>query len=189
MAGEQNQRQIISCFAPAKINLALHVTGQRPDRYHRLESLVSFCDIGDQLTARSVPSENPGVLISKSGPYASALPEDGENILSSAAEYLGVNERLDGQELHIHLEKNLPVASGIGGGSADAAAAMLIFAKLFEIEMDAALVAGASQVGADVPMCLQSSSLFASGIGEEITRVDGFPNLHLLLVNPGIALL
>lgn len=171
--------------ASAKINLALHVTGQRADGYHLLDTLVTFTEAGDRLFFE--PAESDG--FSLSGRFAPALADtpDADNLVIRARDGLRGLLAAAGHGLgpvHIHLEKNLPVASGIGGGSADAAACLRGLLRLADARTDAAaLDALALSLGADVPMCLRSQPLIARGIGEEIESV-ALPRLCLLLVNP-----
>ncbi len=174
--------------APAKINLALHVTGQRADGYHLLDTLVTFADAGDRLTFESAAQDQFTV----SGRFAQALPTDAGpksgNLVLRARDALRTWAEQAGERagpVDIHLEKDLPIASGIGGGSADAAAALRGLVQLWALDIEpAALQAIALSLGADVPMCLQSRPLLARGIGEDITLLPTFPSLHLLLVNP-----
>ena len=178
--------------APAKINLALHVVGQRADGHHLLESLVTFADRGDRIGFASADAD----LFTVSGPFAAELPVDasaqGGNLVLKARDVL--REELRSRNLaaagpvHLHLEKNLPLASGIGGGSADAAATLLGLLQLWDATIEPSrLDAMALALGADVPMCLAGKSLVAKGIGEEITPLDEFPSLPLVLVNPLVA--
>ena len=174
-------------FAPAKVNLALHVTGQRADGYHLLDSLVVFADAGDRLTFS--PSAEDSFTVS--GPFSGTVPADAGNLVVTAREALRSQAGQGGHPappVHIHLEKNLPVASGIGGGSADAAAALRGLARFWHFGPDRGAFARiALALGADVPMCVESRPLVARGIGEDITLLDGFPRLYLLLVNPMVA--
>lgn len=159
----------IAEHAPAKLNLALHVTGLRADGYHLLDSLVAFAAVGDEVTL------TPGPLsLQIEGPFASGL--EGDNLCLKAA-------RLAGAEAQIRLVKNLPVASGIGGGSADAAAVLRGLARL-----GYPLPPVPETLGADVPVCLASSPARMQGVGEIVTPLPPLPALHLVLVNPGIAL-
>jgi len=174
--------------APAKINLALHVTGQRADGYHLLDSLVTFTDFGDELAFET--AEADGLVID--GPYAGALAaEDPEtNLVTKARGALRAHGASAGNPcppVLIRLTKNLPIASGIGGGSSDAAAALRGLCEFWnlQIEPDALNQIGL-KLGADVPMCLFGKPLFASGIGEVIIPASPFPALHLVLVNPGV---
>lgn len=174
--------------APAKINLALHVTGQRPDGYHLLDTLVTFADAGDRLTFAEAAQD----AFSVSGRFSAGLPTDATvrtgNLVLRARDLLRADaeaRNLSAPPVHIHLEKNLPIASGIGGGSADAAATLRGLMRLWHLSVEpGALLQIALALGADVPMCLQSRSLVACGIGEDIRVLTGFPKLQLLLVNP-----
>ncbi|WP_429812144.1 4-(cytidine 5'-diphospho)-2-C-methyl-D-erythritol kinase [Ensifer sp. B1-9] len=175
--------------APAKINLALHVVGQRADGHHLLESLVTFADRGDRIGFASADAD----LFTVSGPFAAELPMDasaeGGNLVLKARDLL--REELRSRNpaaagpVHLHLEKNLPLASGIGGGSADAAATLLGLLDLWGATIEPSqLDAMALTLGADVPMCLAGMSLIAKGIGEDITPLADLPSLPLVLVNP-----
>jgi len=169
--------------APAKINLYLHVTARRDDGFHVLDSLVVFADVGDVLTV--VPS--PTLELKIGGPHSHGLENlGGDNIILRAARGLAdLGGVVAGAE--IRLEKNLPVAAGIGGGSADAAAALKCLAALWEIApAPSALAELALSLGADVPVCLAGSAAYFGGVGELITPVPDMPALHLLLVNPGV---
>ncbi len=171
--------------APAKINLALHVTGRRPDGYHLIESLVTFADVGDVISIE--PSAEDRLTFS--GPFGGALVADfGTNLIIKALRALRTH--VEGRRcpaVAIHLQKNLPLASGIGGGSADAAAALKGLNALWELELgDAELQQIGLRLGADVPMCLVGGPLIAKGVGDEIEPLAGFPDLPLLLVNPGV---
>lgn len=157
---------VMTEFAPAKLNLALHVTGQRADGYHLLDSLVVFAAAGDQLRLE------PGPLsLGIDGPFAAGLSPD-ENLCLDAA-------RLAGMEARITLTKNLPVASGLGGGSADAAAVLRGLAR-----MGAPLPAAPEGLGADVPVCLAGRPARMRGVGEQISPLPELPDLHLVLINP-----
>lgn len=179
---------MIQEHALAKINLALHVTGQRADGYHLLDTLVTFTHAGDRLTFRPAKEDVFTIL----GRFAVDLLVDGQpkagNLVLRARDALRAFAEGRGAAappVHIHLEKKLPIASGIGGGSADAAAALRGLMRLWALNVPAdKLQEIALALGADVPMCLQSRPLVARGIGEEISILEGFPSLHLLLVNP-----
>lgn len=173
--------------APAKINLALHVTGLRSDGYHLLDMLVTFTRLGDRI-GFSIAKED-GLEIS--GPFASVLSADsqpGTNLVLRARDLLRQQAAVLGIEtppVHIHLEKNLPIASGIGGGSADAAAAIRGLVRLWKLPLTRnALAVIALKLGADVPMCLESRPLIARGIGETLEALPGFPSLAMVLGNP-----
>lgn len=171
-------------FAPAKINLALHVTGRRAGGYHLLDSLVVFAAIGDSIVATR--SDLPGLDID--GPFADGLDTGPDNLVHRAAR---AHEAAGGRvgNLRLRLTKRLPVASGIGGGSADAAATLRLLAAIAPLpagQPDAA-PAIAATLGADVPMCLRSTPLRATGIGERLAPVPSLPRLPIILVNPGVA--
>ena len=172
--------------APAKINLALHVLGRRADGYHELDSIVAFADIGDEL--RFNPAEDFALIAS--GPFATALPPAASNIIARARDAAERIAAARGRKLPgaaIHLVKNLPAASGIGGGSADAAAALRGFLRLVEItHYDDTVLAAALALGADVPVCLRGKAARMQGIGERITPLDNLAPLHAVLVNPGV---
>ncbi|MBB4568538.1 4-(cytidine 5'-diphospho)-2-C-methyl-D-erythritol kinase [Rhizobium leucaenae] len=172
--------------APAKINLALHVTGQRADGYHLLDMLVTFARHGDRLGFRASAHDE----FSLSGRFSPLLAEAsaGGNLVLRARDLLRQAAHDAGFEappVHIHLEKNLPVASGIGGGSADAAATLRGLTRLwgFPLPADTA-TAIALRLGADVPMCLVSRPLIARGIGEAIELLPDFPSFAMVLGNP-----
>jgi 4-diphosphocytidyl-2-C-methyl-D-erythritol kinase len=155
--------------APAKINLALHVTGQRADGYHLLDSLVMFADFGDSVTV----SRADEISMQVSGPLAAGVPVDQRNLCWRAAE-------LFGEGAQIHLGKHLPHAAGIGGGSSDAAAVLNAMAQLYGArDLDDLTL------GADVPVCRLARSARMSGIGEELQPLP-LPELPALLVNPGV---
>ena len=172
--------------APAKINLALHVTGQRADGYHLLETLVAFTEAGDTIRIRAADADS----FSISGPFGDLLRagDGGDNLVTRARNLLRDALASTGQPappVAIHLEKNLPVASGIGGGSADAAATLRGLLRHWRagIAPDA-LASMALMLGADVPMCLESRSLIARGIGEDIEPLTDLPELSMVLANP-----
>ena len=169
--------------APAKINLTLRVLGRRADGYHELESLVAFADVADRLTLR--PGDT--LALDVSGPFAAASGNVADNLVLKATAALG--QRIGGLKTgHFQLEKNIPVAAGIGGGSADAAAALRLLARANGIALDdARLMDAARAVGADVPVCLASKSCIMRGVGEQLSPVD-LPAMAAVLVNPGVAL-
>ena len=174
-------------IAPAKINLALHVVGQRADGYHLLESLVTFADAGDRI-GFSLSDEDRFTI---SGRFSADLPLTGVaagNLVLKARDLLRSYLRGSGikaDPVHLHLEKNLPVASGIGGGSADAAATLLGLLELWQVSINPeSLQQIALKLGADVPMCLHGRPLVARGIGEDIDAIAEFPAFPMLIVNP-----
>ncbi len=175
-------------FAPAKINLALHVLGRRADGYHDLDSIVAFADVGDTLTFTPAPA----FAITASGPFAHALPVSADNIIAKAHAKISDIAAAHGKSLPpiaVHLVKNLPVASGIGGGSANAAAAMRGFLRLAGIDrIDDEIMAAALALGADVPVCLVGKPCRMRGVGERIAPLEHFKPRHAVLVNPGVVL-
>ncbi|MDQ2066302.1 4-(cytidine 5'-diphospho)-2-C-methyl-D-erythritol kinase [Xinfangfangia sp. CPCC 101601] len=156
-------------FAAAKINLCLHVTGQRADGYHLLDSLVCFADIGDRVTVTA------GQGLKITGPQAAQLAPMPDNLCLRAAEAMGGG-------VSIGLEKHLPIASGIGGGSADAAAVLRAMARMGRTLPEPAQVLA---LGADVPVCLSGRATRMQGVGEVLTPVS-LPSAWLVLVNPGV---
>ena len=162
----------IRVFAPAKINLTLHVTGQTKAGYHLLHSLVVFADVGDSV--QLLPA--PDIALDITGPFAKGLPKGPENLVWRAAEAAGCG-------VHIALEKNLPPSSGIGGGSSDAAAVLRgMRAVQGAVHPDPDTVL---KLGADVPACLLARPLIMTGIGEGLTETP-WPDMHAVLVNPGV---
>jgi 4-diphosphocytidyl-2-C-methyl-D-erythritol kinase len=170
--------------APAKINLTLRVLGRRPNRYHALESLVAFADLADTLTLR--PGADDALEIA--GPFASACGPAAGNLVHKAVAAL--RERVAGLTAgRFSLEKNIPVAAGLGGGSADAAAALRLLARANGLgASDPRLAAAALAVGADVPVCLDSHARIMRGVGDELAAPLDLPPLAALLVNPRMAL-
>lgn len=170
--------------APAKINLTLRVLGRRADGYHELESLVAFADVADRLTLypdRDETLEIVGPFAGKSGPVVDNLV-----LKSLAAARARITGLKGGRFL---LEKNIPVAAGLGGGSADAAAALRLIARANDLALDdPRLTSAALTVGADVPVCLKSQSLVMRGVGEVLSEPIDLPPLPAVLVNPGVPL-
>lgn len=162
-------------FAPAKVNLTLHVTGQRADGYHTLDSLVVFADVGDLVRAEAADD----LSLTLAGPMAAGLATEGDNLVLRAARHLGV------RGARLTLTKRLPIASGIGGGSSDAAAAIRALCALEGRELPQA--AGLAQLGADVPVCLKPHPCRMRGLGEVLDPVDGLPPFWLVLANPAVA--
>ena len=167
---------MIAEFAAAKINLSLHVTGQRADGYHLLDSLVVFAGVGDRVTVAS--ADGLGLVLT--GPKAAGLQAEADNLVLRAARAYGSD-----RGAAITLEKHLPVSSGIGGGSADAAAALRALAALWGLPLpDAAAVL---RLGADVPVCLHGRPVRMQGVGETLTPLPALPEAWLVLANPGVA--
>lgn len=165
-------------FAPAKLNLALHVTGRRADGYHLLDSLVVFAGVGDRVTVQAADA----LTLEVTGPQAGAVPPGDDNLVLRAARMIlppGLGAR-------IVLEKRLPVASGIGGGSADAAATLRALAALYGLDLPPATAVLA--LGADVPVCLSGQACRMKGVGEWITPLArALPPAWVVLANPGVA--
>jgi 4-diphosphocytidyl-2-C-methyl-D-erythritol kinase len=181
-------------LAPAKINLALHVTGRRPDGYHLIESMAVFTRFGDRIHLEPAAADE----FSISGPFSSDLAADGSNLVIRARDALRQACAGDGSSpemlssnlppVSIRLEKNLPIASGVGGGSSDAAAVLTGLNRMWRCGLDRDRLAEiARSLGADVPMCLSARPLIATGIGDVVEPVAHFPALALVLVNPGVA--
>lgn len=175
----------LTYLAPAKVNLALHVTGRRDDGYHLLDSLVVFTTFGDSIHVATSDTDGFGI----SGPYASGISDSSDNLVLRARDLL---RRLSPDRpcgpVHIRLGKNLPVASGVGGGSSDAAATLLALIRHWKLPLTAVrLAAEALALGADLPMCLAARPLIARGIGEALSPVPALPSLPLVLANPGVA--
>jgi 4-diphosphocytidyl-2-C-methyl-D-erythritol kinase len=160
-----------SAFAPAKINLTLHVTGLRADGYHLLDSLVAFADTGDRLTVAPAAE----MRLTVSGPRAAGVPTDARNLCWQAAEWFG-------ETAEITLEKHLPAAAGIGGGSSDAAAVLRALSALTGRALPGQ---GLEALGADLPVCLHARAARMSGIGERLQAV-ALPDLNAVLANPGV---
>lgn len=163
-----------SRLAPAKINLTLHVTGQRDDGYHLLDSLVVFADAGDGVTLAQVQ----GLTLDVQGPMAAGLAGEGDNLMLRAARLIGARDAA------LVLDKRLPVASGMGGGSSDAAAALHLLARAQGLALPD--TAALMRLGADLPVCMAAPiPARMRGLGEQVEPVTGVPALWLLLVNPG----
>jgi len=170
-------------LARAKVNLYLHITGRRADGYHLLDSLIVFADTGDEVAL--APADRLSLAIE--GPFAAGLDAGPGNLVLRAARALQEATGTRGGAA-IRLTKNLPVASGIGGGSADAAATLAGLCRLWDVAPGrAALLRIAAKLGADVPVCLDGVPSFVGGIGEELVPARGLPPAWLLLANPGVA--
>ncbi|HZC38073.1 MAG TPA: 4-(cytidine 5'-diphospho)-2-C-methyl-D-erythritol kinase [Sphingomicrobium sp.] len=169
-------------IAPAKLNLALHVRGKLADGRHAIETIFAFCTDGDRLSAE--PAED--ILLQATGPFAAELPQD--NLVLRAARALQEAAGVNGGAA-IALEKHLPVASGIGGGSADAAAALRLLTSLWRIDPSFAQDV-APRLGSDVPACLLNLTARGEGAGDTVTAIDfaGLSGTPILIVNPRVAL-
>lgn len=173
--------------APAKLNLYLHVLGRRSDGYHELDSLVAFADVADTVSVR--PGE--GLSLTIDGPFAPALTGEpaSDNLVTRAARLLGESVGRFEPGVTITLFKRLPVASGIGGGSADAAATLRALARLWDLGTGhPSLLPVAARLGADVPVCLSGKPAYFGGVGDIVDPAPPPPPCAVVLVNPGIPL-
>ena len=172
-------RKTIKVTAHAKVNLTLHVVGQRANGYHELQSLVCLTEFGDQIHLTPAADFSFQVI----GPYAAGIPVDDRNLVVQAAKFMAEkhSKTLDCQ---IILEKNLPMASGIGGGSSDAAAVMRALTQYWSVPLPNAdeLMA----LGADIPVCMTMGLTLMKGAGEDVTQLSTAPNWGLVLVNPNV---
>lgn len=162
----------------AKVNLALHVRLRRADGYHELETLFAFVDAGDGVALQD------GTGLSIDGPFGDGLAADDDNLILRAAKAWGR------AETGFHLTKNLPIAAGLGGGSADAAAALRLFAARDGVALDdPRLFEIAAELGADVPACILSQTCRGDGVGDKLTpvEIEGLAGTPILLVNPRVA--
>lgn len=165
----------VTAFAPAKLNLTLHVTNRRADGYHVLDSLVVFADVGDDITAET----DHNLSLRVKGPMAHGVPSDHSNLMLKAAALMSSH-----QGAALKLTKNLPPASGIGGGSSDAAASLRALSLLWNEPLPK--LEKLLELGADVPVCMTPVPQRMSGIGEELSLVADVPELNILLVNPKV---
>ncbi len=170
--------------APAKINLALHLRRRRPDGYHDLESLFAFTRFGDTLSAEAAA----GLSLTLSGPMAPAADVGDDNLVLRAARALAAAAGITAGA-RLHLDKHIPVAAGLGGGSADAAAALRLLNRLWGLDWPLSrLAALAEPLGADVPVCVFSQTMFGAGKGEILSPwPETMAGTPLLLVNPRVA--
>ncbi len=177
----------LKLLAPVKVNLYLHVTGRRDDGYHLVDTLIAFGGFGDEVTVE--PSD--GISLTIDGPFSEDLPVDDANLVVRALTRLrhetGV---LQGAKVHLH--KQIPLASGMGGGSSDAGAALLGAARLWKLpdgpETDQTVMEVAKSLGADVPACVYRRPCYASGIGQDLLAAPIMPRAGMVLINPGIKL-
>ena len=181
MAGAPSEPALTEA-APAKVNLYLHLRGRRADGYHLLDSLAVFPAIGDRLSV--APGSAPGLSLEIDGPFGGGLAADPGNLVLRAARALaGAQGRAP--DAALRLEKNLPVASGIGGGSSDAAAALRLLSRLWGVAVPEGLALG---LGADVPVCLGAPEpRCMAGIGERLSPAPLMPDFWIVLVHPGVA--
>ena len=188
-----NEPAGVTFAAPAKINLYLHVTGKRDDGYHLLDSLVAFAGVNDTVAARlsadMAADRAVDLTLSVTGPFAPGLTAGPDNMVLRAARALAAAAGVTSPGAALTLTKRLPPASGMGGGSADAAAALKALVRLWDLHVEpAALAELALGLGADVPVCLRGQAVFMGGIGDEMTVAPVLPPAWLVLVNPGICL-
>lgn len=168
--------------ALAKINLCLHVGARRMDGYHDLESLVAFTSFGDELLLE----RDQRLSLSIAGPFSDGLSSADDNLILKAAHLLAPRSA-QGVGARITLTKHIPVASGVGGGSADAAATLRGLSRLWRLPLSPReLHATAAAIGSDVPVCLDSTPAWMAGRGERVQRLPALPEISLLLVNPKI---
>lgn len=175
----------LSAFAPAKVNLFLHVGGPDAEGYHPISSLMVFADVGDQVMIQ--PADAPD--FETSGPFGGAIPADGENLVVRAAR--AFHARLGGPipPYRLILEKHLPIAAGLGGGSSDAGAVLKLLRDALAPNLsDDDLEPLAASLGADGAACLRATALMAEGRGEILSPAPTLPELHAVLVNPGAPL-
>lgn len=168
--------------APAKLNLFLHVGDRRADGFHDLESLVAFTSCGDAIRLQP----DSGISLSIDGPFGAKLPRGEDNLALRAARMLAENNA-EKTGARILLQKNLPVASGLGGGSADAAAVLRGLVRLWNLDITREALRGiGSALGADVPVCIASVPAWMEGRGERVRALPSLPRVGVLLVNPGV---
>ena len=173
----------VAIDAPAKINLALHVVGRRVDGYHLLESLCVFTRFGDRLAVEASEEDRFEVR----GPFAEGIPANDDNLVLRARDALRRHFPDATPPISIGLEKNLPAASGLGGGSSDAAAALTALSRLWRLPVDTRDLRDIGiALGADVPMCIERTPLVARGVGEALEPLPRFPALPVVLANPGV---
>lgn len=173
-----------TAFAPAKVNLYLHVGALEADGRHPLSSLMAFADVGDRLTVR--PADSLGMEIT--GPFAEGLSADDDNLVLRAAKAILARTRRPHAPFHLVLTKALPLAAGLGGGSSDAGAALRLLRETLEADLaDDDLEAIAGELGSDGPACVFARTVIAEGRGERLSPAPGFPVLDAVLVNPRVA--
>jgi len=171
----------LTTFAPAKVNLYLHLIGRRPDGYHLLDSLIAFADIGDRVTAEPAKS----LSLEITGPEATGLANLGQNNLVLRAARLLADHTGTARGAALRLEKNLPVAAGIGGGSSDAAAVLRLLAALWQLSIGEEALRGlGARLGADLPACLYGRAAWLGGVGDRVEPAPNLPEAGILLANP-----
>ncbi|MDQ8028835.1 MAG: 4-(cytidine 5'-diphospho)-2-C-methyl-D-erythritol kinase [Brevundimonas sp.] len=174
---------LASALAPAKVNLFLHVGPLDADGYHPLASLVAFADVGDRISV--APAD--GLSLTVTGPFAAGLDGEGDNLILRAVRALADETGLPEPGLAFTLDKRLPIAAGLGGGSSDAGAALKLARDALNLSMDDQALAGvAALIGADGPMCLHASAAWAEGRGDRLAFEPALPPLPAVLINPGV---
>ncbi len=174
---------MITELAPAKVNLTLRVGALRADGFHPVDSVVVFADWGDRLTAEAADE----LMLSVEGPAAAEVPANADNLVIRAVKALATaaGRKPAGR---IGLTKHIPAGAGLGGGSADAAAALRAFNRFWELDWPLDMLAGiGAEIGSDVPACVWSRPLRMTGRGERIRLIEGWPGFPALLVNPGVS--
>ena len=170
-------------LAPAKINLFLHVGPLQADGYHPLASLVAFADVGDVVTVTRADA----LSLDVAGPFGAALAGEGDNLILRGLRALGGAAGIGAPPVAVALDKQLPIAAGLGGGSADAGTAIRLAARLLDLDLDEAALEGvAGVVGADGPMCLRARPAWATGRGDDLRDEPCLSPLHAVLLNPGL---
>ncbi|KQY84650.1 4-(cytidine 5'-diphospho)-2-C-methyl-D-erythritol kinase [Brevundimonas sp. Root1423] len=173
----------VRIFAPAKVNLFLHVGPVAADGYHPLASLVAFADVGDGVTVEPARS----LSLAVAGPFGSDLDGGGDNLILKALRALGQTTGAGDPPVSVTLDKQLPIAAGLGGGSSDAGAALKAVRDLLDLPLnDDALADIAAAVGADGPMCLHARAAWAEDRGDRLTFEPRLPPLPAVLINPGV---
>ena len=171
----------LTTFAPAKVNLYLHLIGRRPDGYHLLDSLIAFADIGDRVTAEPAKS----LSLEITGPEATGVANLGQNNLVLRAARLLADHTGTARGAALRLEKNLPVAAGIGGGSSDAAAVLRLLTALWQLSIGEEALRGlGARLGADLPACLYGRAAWLGGVGDRVEPAPNLPEAGILLANP-----
>ncbi|MFN3814857.1 4-(cytidine 5'-diphospho)-2-C-methyl-D-erythritol kinase [Brevundimonas sp.] len=169
-------------LAPAKVNLFLHVGPPGGDGYHPLVSLAVFADVGDRVAVTRADA----FQLETTGPFAARI-EGGPNLIETALDDMGRAVGLERLPVHVRLDKRLPVAAGLGGGSSDAATAMKAAREALDLDLDdASLTRIAAPLGADMAMCLAARPVIARGRGEVLGLAPSLPELHAVLLNPGV---